>query len=431
MRKVRALPLTLYNARNPSCNPSFLPYLWSKPDRSRHQVLARCADLLRVGESEATGRPRDRLAERAFRNPRTALAALLADLAAELDADLTAVHLVLVGEGVELLAAGGAEAATLGPPGRAAAPSSDLIEQAVADCAVEGASSILSEISPWSTHSDVNSACVILEGGHACLLTTAGGSKPELSQLIDASYSAAVLTQLEVQRRSIDRLRAELHEVQQDRSLMAATLQHDLRGPLTSIIGNVRTIQARSDQLDPKTAETLLDGVVMQSERLGRMLDETLDRSSGSLAGPVRQMQVSIKGLCERVVSAAVTARAGNVVIESDDFDITTDPDRLERALLNLVDNALKYSPLDVPVHLIVESSRGSLSITVADNGPGVSPEVLPGLFGAYATDPQRDDGIGLGLHSVSNVLEEIGGRVGYARHSGWTRFTITLPITQ
>ena len=384
-----------------------------------------------MGESDARTRPGDRLAERAFRNPRTALAALLAGVAGDFEADLAAVHLVLLNEGVELLAAGGPEAATLGPPGRAAAPTADLIEQAVAECVAQGSSSILSEAAPWASHPEVESACVILEGGHGCLLTTGGTRKAALHELLDSAYSAAVLTQLEVHRRSIDRLRAELHEVQQDRSLMAATLQHDLRGPLTSIIGNVRTIQTRSDQLDPKTAEMLLDGVVLQSERLGRMLDETLDRTAGALTGPVRRMQVCVKSLCERVVSAAVTARAGKVVIETDDIDVTTDPDRLERALLNLVDNALKYSPPDVPVHLIVESVGSALSITVADNGAGVSPEVLPGLFGAYATDPHRDDGIGLGLHSVSNIIEEIGGRVGYARHSGWTRFTITLPTPE
>ena len=368
------------------------------------------------------------MAERAFRNPRTALAALLASLAEDLEADLAAVHLAPLSEDVELLAAGGPNAASLGPPGRAAAPIADLVSQAVAECAAEGSSDALAAGAPWASYEKVVSMDVVLEGGHSCLVTVAGNSAVDSDTLIDSSYTAAVLTQLEVQRRSIDQLRSELHEVQQDRSLMAATLQHDLRGPLTSIIGNVRTIQTRRDQLDADTADLLLDGVVLQSERLGRMLDETLDRSSGSLTGPVRRMRVGLKGLCERVVAAAVAARFGEVVIEADDLDVVTDPDRLERALLNLVDNALKYSPSDVSVHLIVESVRGAVNITIADNGPGVSPEVLPGLFGAYATDPSRQDGVGLGLHSVRNIIEEIGGRVGYARHSGWTRFTVTLP---
>lgn len=373
-------------------------------------------------------RPGDKLAERAFRNPRTALAALLAGLVDDLDAQLGAVHLALLGGDVELLAAGGPEAARLGPPGRAAAPIGELIHQVWAECSASGYSTALTGSAPWASHPEVVSVCVLLEGGHACLVTVAGDAPLDPEDLVDSSHTAAVLAQLEVNRRTIDHLRAELHEVQQGRSLIAASLQHDLRGPLTSIIGNVRTIQARRDQLDPETADLLLDGVVLQSERLGRMLDETLDRTAGSLSGPVRQMKVALKSLCERVVSAAVASRDGNVVIEADDLDVVTDPDRLERALLNLVDNALKYTPSGVPVHMIVECVRGAVTITVADNGTGVSAEVLPGLFGAYATDPQRGDGIGLGLHSVRNIIEEIGGRVGYARHSGWTRFTVTLP---
>ena len=96
--------------------------------------------------------------------------------------------------------------------------------------------------------------------------------------------------------------------------------------------------------------------------------------------------------------------------------------------MLNLVDNALKYSPSDVPVHVIVEEEVSTVSITVADNGPGVTADVLPGLFSAYATDPHRTDGTGLGLHSVRALVGELGGRVGYSRHSDWTRFTVTLP---
>ena len=380
-----------------------------------------------MGESRA-GAAGNILAQRAFRNPRTALAALLATLCDELEADVAALHLISASDEVELLAAGGPAAATLGPPGRTPAPTADLLLRAVTECAAEGSSHALVDAVPWASYAEVHTHCVMLEGGAACLITTAGSGPPDFDALRDAAYTAATLTQLEAYRRCIANLQSDIHQVQQDRSLMAATLQHDLRGPLTSIIGNVKTIRSRRDTLDPEMRDQLLDGVLRQSERLGRMLDETLDRSTGSLSGPVKHMKVSLQGLCERVVSAAVTARAGDVVIEADDVDIVTDPDRLERALLNLVDNALKYSPPQVPVHMIVENVRGAISITVADKGHGVSPEVLPGLFGAYATDPQRGDGIGLGLHSVRNIIEELGGRVGYARHSDWTRFTVTFP---
>ncbi|HET6770568.1 MAG TPA: ATP-binding protein [Actinomycetota bacterium] len=105
-----------------------------------------------------------------------------------------------------------------------------------------------------------------------------------------------------------------------------------------------------------------------------------------------------------------------------------TDTARLERALLNLVDNALKYSPPGHAVHMLGESSDRGFVFTVADCGPGVNPSVVPTLFSAYATDPDRSDGLGLGLHSVAVLVEELGGRVRYARQAGWTRFSIHIP---
>jgi signal transduction histidine kinase len=92
------------------------------------------------------------------------------------------------------------------------------------------------------------------------------------------------------------------------------------------------------------------------------------------------------------------------------------------------LDNALKYSPPSQAVHLLGEKENQGFTFTVADAGPGVTPSVVPTLFSAYATDPNRSGGLGLGLHSVSCLADELGGRVGYARHAGWTRFSLHIP---
>lgn len=269
---------------------------------------------------------------------------------------------------------------------------------------------------------------MLLEGEGAVLVAIAGTDEVSRDQLYSASSPVGLLAQLVVDSRRIDELRSELARVKQERSLLAAGLQHDLKGPLTSIYGCARTLSQRGDQMDPETRARLLDSISTQAERLTRMLSETLVKEPTGPDVPVRRLHTDLVALGERVVSAASSGRSGQIVLEAAPLDIVTDPDRLERALLNLMDNALKYSPAEVPVHLIIEPEPTGVSLTVADNGPGVAPEVLPGLFGAYATDPARQDGTGLGLHSVRQLVQQLGGRVDYLRHSGWTRFTINVP---
>jgi signal transduction histidine kinase len=358
---------------------------------------------------------------------------MLAAVAAELDASLAAAHLVPLSKGpIELLAAGGPQAATLGPPGRIQATIGDgLRALAVELTGQTQTSSEIGKFAPWSDHPHALSIALLLEDSQVCLLSVACDKPIDRTRLFDGSAIVGLLSQMIVYKRDVAAHRQQLHDLQQDRSLLTAGLHHDLKGPLTSIMGSARTLLSRYEDLDDDTRITLLAGITAQSERLNRMLTDTLSLQSSDPNAPVRKMNTRLLELTERVATNVSGSPTGRIVVECPDICIVTDPDRLERALCNLVDNALRYSPTGVPVHLIVEDEGAHIVITVADNGPGVSSDVLPGLFTPYATDPARSDGTGLGLHSVRNLVEELSGRVGYSRHSEWTRFTITLPREQ
>lgn len=367
------------------------------------------------------------IALRAFRSPTSGLATLLSSVAAGLEGHLTAAYLVPAGTGpVELLAAGGRKAAALGPPGRVPTASGDLLRATVA--ATPEGPCPLDDVAPWSTYPNRRCLSMLLEGEGAVLVAIAGDDEVTRDELYNASSPIGLLTQLIVDSRRIEELRRELHHLREERSLLAAGLQHDLRGPLTSILGCAKTLRQRNGDMDDGVRDGMLESIVSQAERMSKMLTDTLAEESRGPSVPVRRMQTDLKVLGERVAELAASGREGQIVVEATDLQVVTDPDRLERALLNLLDNALKYTPEDVPVHLIIEREPAGVSLTVADNGPGVTPEVLPGLFGAYMTDPSRPDGTGLGLHSVRQLVEQLGGRVDYLRHSGWTRFTVNLP---
>jgi signal transduction histidine kinase len=372
----------------------------------------------------------NKVALRAFRSPVSGLATMLAAIASDTGASLAATYLVGrdPSSAVEMLASGGRTAGDLGPPGRVPRATATSIRELVPAASNTNGCEGLQTVQPWSGYEHSLAIAIILDGTDVCLLSLAGEVPFDAEAVYESSAVIGLLTQMVVHKREVERLRQDLHALRQDRSLLAAGLHHDLKGPLTSILGSARTLIIHDEQVDDETRLRLLETISDQSERLARMLTETLAKQAADPNAPVRRLKTSLPDLLARVGTSAESSRGGNVIIESQPCSIVTDADRLERAMLNLVDNALKYSPPDVPVHVIVEEDGSTVSITVADNGPGVSADVLPGLFSAYATDPQRTDGTGLGLHSVRALVGELGGRVGYSRHSDWTRFTVTLP---
>jgi signal transduction histidine kinase len=115
---------------------------------------------------------------------------------------------------------------------------------------------------------------------------------------------------------------------------------------------------------------------------------------------------------------------------ESGRITVRADPRRLERVLLNLISNALKYCP-DGKVRLEVTSRVGWVSISVVDDGPGIHPEDLPHLFTRYYRGrgtPSRD-GLGLGLYGARALVEAHGGRIQVESSPGLgTRFQVELP---
>lgn len=237
-----------------------------------------------------------------------------------------------------------------------------------------------------------------------------------------------VLASVLTSSRRVEALHRQVREMRQEGALLAASLQHDLRTPLTSILGCAEILRERHDHLSEERHEELLEIIVAQSRRLNDMIAEALSRHAGGPDVPLRLVPVEVGEICHRVAAAARIARGGEVVIEVEDDQVVTDEGRLERALLNLVDNGLKYAPVGEAVHIVGEGSSSVYTLTVADAGPGVAPEVVSALFTPYASDPERAGAVGLGLHSVASLVREVGGHVSYARQSGWTRFSIILP---
>jgi signal transduction histidine kinase len=365
------------------------------------------------------------LSLRSLRRAPTGLAALLSAAAGALDCELVAATLVPAAGFPDTLAAGGVDGPALS---QRAGEDHDMI-RALASSMEPIEVGTEARAGKWADYAFVSSISSCIDDSVTCTVIAAGNSPVDLLSLQRYSAPITVLGYVIAQDRRFRDIRRDATEAEQELSLLLAGLHHDLRTPLTGILGSARTILTREGQLPQEDRTALLESIVRQGERLDLMVGDALNRDRDR-GRPVRSSSMNLRHLAERAAAAAMMGRAGLVTVEAPDMQVFTDGDRIERALLNLLDNAMKYTPKDSPVYLVVEGRDGWATFTVADRGPGVAQDVLPRLFAPYVSDPTRSDGTGLGLNSAKQVIEsDLGGRLSYSRHEGWTRFVIQVPV--
>jgi heavy metal sensor kinase len=211
-----------------------------------------------------------------------------------------------------------------------------------------------------------------------------------------------------------------------------ADVSHELRTPLTTIRGEVDLMQ-RSGRVDPEG----LEAVRSEAERMARMVGELLLLARAEAELAVHLDPVELDTLLLDVYRQALTlAGDGHRVVlgHEDAATVVGDRDRLKQLLLNLVENALTYTPGGSTVTLALHRDSQVAWISVADDGPGIPAEDLERIFDRfYRVDKARKrtgGGTGLGLSIVQWIAKAHGGRVEVASTLGaGTTFTVTLPL--
>jgi two-component system sensor histidine kinase KdpD len=247
------------------------------------------------------------------------------------------------------------------------------------------------------------------------------------------AFAAAAAVALRQERLAEEAARAEaLAEVDRLRTALLNAVSHDLRAPLASATAAVSSL--RGDvYFGPEAREELLATAEESLDRLRVLLENLLDMSrlqAGALALAVQAIDVG------DVVAAAVralgpAARDVAIRVPDDAPEVVADPGLLERALANVVANALRYSPPGVPP-VVTAGRRGTeVEIRVVDAGPGVPREDWDRIFLPFQRLGDRDTsvGVGLGLALSRGLVEAMGGMlVPSATPGGGLTMTITLP---
>ena len=248
--------------------------------------------------------------------------------------------------------------------------------------------------------------------------------------------------ELEENRKTIEENNRKLVELDQVKSRFFANISHELRTPLTLLIAPLESLMRRFNKsLDEETHNLL---VTMQSNgmRLLKLINDLLDLvrlESGVMQVKREPVEVAefVKGLTSSARQMADDKRLKlETFVDPALGSVLADRDKLEKIVLNLVFNALKFTPAGGSVELRAEKQDEQFVLIVKDTGMGISEKNLPNVFSRFwqADDSSRRkyQGVGIGLALVKELVEVQEGKVSVASQEGkGTTFTVRLPYAK
>jgi two-component system sensor histidine kinase KdpD len=277
-------------------------------------------------------------------------------------------------------------------------------------------------------------------GGHIGAFGIALGKRPDppspaqwqILETFVAQTAMALERTLLVERAASARVAA---ETERTRSALLSAVSHDVRTPLASIAGAASALTADTG-LDQEARAELVETIREESERLSRLIGDLLDLTrleSGDLT--VKKEPYPLEEVIDSAIQRLADALQGRPLERVQPEEVLVapvDPLLLETVLVNLLENAVKYTPAGSPIEVRLAREEGAALIEVADRGPGLPPGEEARVFERFyrAADSHRSRGTGLGLTVCEAVVQAHHGRiVAENRPGGGALFRISLPL--
>jgi PAS domain S-box-containing protein len=246
--------------------------------------------------------------------------------------------------------------------------------------------------------------------------------------LDQGSLSGSVLSFRDIsQRYALDRLKDEF----------ISTVSHELRTPLTSIRGSLGLLSSGILGDVNEKAANLLRIALTNSDRLVRLINDILDLERiQSERTPLAFRPVQLAEIVQQAIEGMQpVAEAGGVRLmrDSTEAEIAADPDRLLQVLTNLISNAIKFSPPNSTVSVMLRPGKAGVTIAVIDQGRGIPADKLEAIFGRFqqvdASDSRQKGGSGLGLAICRTIVLQHSGRIWAERNPvRGSTFRVFLP---
>jgi signal transduction histidine kinase len=288
-------------------------------------------------------------------------------------------------------------------------------------------------VGPPRRPDEVGGLAFPIGSGGALLVVRSGPDRRPRSPVLPAvaDQLAVALERRELQARAAEA--AAIAEADRLRVGLLRSVSHDLRSPLSVIKANVTTLQRRDVHWDPAEVAELLAAVDRECDRLDRVVVNLLD-ASRLQAGELR-LHLRPTALESVIATAASHARAapGRLQVDAEPTVplALADAELLERAVANVISNALAWSPPARPVRVVADRSGEEVVLRVVDAGPGIPAAQRARVLQPFQRlgDRSRDTGAGLGLAIASGFVTTMGGRFSLDdTPGGGLTVTITLP---
>jgi PAS domain S-box-containing protein len=287
---------------------------------------------------------------------------------------------------------------------------------------------------------DIEETNLDAAGNEKVLLTSKVPLQAEDGSVIGVIGIFADITARKTMERELSRSKEQAEAANRAKSDFLATMSHELRTPLTMILSPVEALLSqRRTSLAPEVLE-VLERAYRNAHRLKTLTDDILDFSkqqAGRLDLQLEPVDVR-EHLIQLVLDMTPTAVARGLELRLEGADspigvVTLDVAKFDKILINLIGNALKFTPRGGKVRVSVASDGKMLSFFVSDDGPGIDPKDHERLFRRFeqvdSGSKRRHGGTGLGLALVKEFVELMGGRVGVRSQLGaGATFSVELP---
>jgi two-component system, sensor histidine kinase and response regulator len=210
------------------------------------------------------------------------------------------------------------------------------------------------------------------------------------------------------------------------------TLSHDLKAPLTAILGAASTLRRLDQELPDEQRRTMLETLQRRTEGMNALLTDLLDldRLEQGILEP-RRFPVDLEDLVRHLVEASEGLRLRDVCLDTERVVVPVDRTKVERMIDNLLANAALHTPAECRVWVRVRACAGGAEVLVEDDGPGVPDALKQSVFETFRRGPdsERIPGTGIGLSLVARFAELHGGNVWVEdRAGGGASFHVFLP---
>lgn len=261
-----------------------------------------------------------------------------------------------------------------------------------------------------------------------------------LGMALISSLSSSIcimITKQNVQLQEKDRMLLNAEKETMRANLMRA-MSHDLRTPLTSIIGSSSTYLSQEEYMSPEEKRKLVRNIEEDAQWLLNMVENLLsvtriqDEKRRGLRGQGRRIpgrsHIRIRAAVQETVPGCPGAghHSHSVII------IPMDATLIEQVINNLLENALFHSGTNGPIDLVAAAEKSGLSVSIKDYGKGIAPELLDTIFdGGGTSDNHTGDGhkgMGIGLSICKTIINAHGGEIHAGNHLRGAQFTFTLP---